>query len=72
MAGNLVFKFLPKGSPEYYLYEQLQFKANTDKLTRCFNKPYFFDALHREVLKQKASASALSLIICNYSAQFCC
>mgnify|MGYP001070776435 CR=1 FL=1 len=62
-TGNLVFKFLPKGSPDHYLYEQLQFEANTDKLTQCFNKHYFFDVLNREVMKQKANVSALSLIM---------
>ena len=61
-AGNLVLKFLPKGSPELHLYEQLQFKANTDNLPRCFNKEYLFDVLDREVIKQRCG-SVLSLLI---------
>ncbi len=62
-AGNLVFKYLPKASPERQLYEQLQFKANTDSLTHCFNKQYLFDVLERELSKQKRGLSSLCIIL---------
>lgn len=62
-AGNLVFKYLPKASPERQLYAQLQQKANTDGLTRCFNRQYLFEVLERELGKQRNGLNSLSLIV---------
>lgn len=56
-------KFLPKGDPERLTYDKLHEEANTDGLTRCYNKSYFNNALEAEVKKSKLTGKPLTLII---------
>jgi diguanylate cyclase (GGDEF)-like protein len=61
--GSIALKFLPKGDPERLAYDQLHLQANTDGLTKCFNKTYFNTNCELEVKKSKITGSPLTLII---------
>ncbi|MBY0516853.1 MAG: GGDEF domain-containing protein [Bacteriovoracaceae bacterium] len=62
-VGAIALKFLPKGDPERLTYDKLHEDANTDGLTKCYNKRYFNDALENEVKKSKLTGKPLTLII---------
>ncbi len=62
-VGTIAFKYLPKGDPERLTYDKLHEEANTDGLTKCYNKSYFNNALDLEVKKSKVTGAPLSLII---------
>ncbi len=61
--GSVALKFLPKGDPERLTYDKLHEEANTDGLTRCYNKSFFNNALEAEVKKSKLTGKPLTLII---------
>lgn len=61
--GSIAMKFLPKGDPERLTYDKLHEEANTDGLTKCYNKKFFNDALEMEVKKCKVTGKPLTLII---------
>lgn len=61
--GAIALKYLPQGDTERLTYDKLQEEANTDGLTRCYNKMYFNKKLDLEVKKSKLIGSPLSLII---------
>jgi diguanylate cyclase (GGDEF)-like protein len=61
--GSVALKFLPKGDTERLTYDKLQEDANTDGLTKCYNKMYFNNKLDLEVKKSKVTGQPLSLII---------
>lgn len=61
--GSIALKFLPQGDTERLTYDKLQEEANTDGLTRCYNKMYFNKKLDLEVKKSKITADPLSLVI---------
>jgi diguanylate cyclase (GGDEF)-like protein len=62
-VGAIAFKYLPKGDPERLAYDKLNLDANTDGLTKCFNKVYFNSATDLEVKKSKITGRPLSLMI---------
>lgn len=61
--GSIALKYLPKGDTERLTYDKLHEEANTDGLTKCYNKMYFNNKLDLEVKKSKVTGSPLSLII---------
>lgn len=61
--GSIALKFLPKGDTERLTYDKLHEEANTDGLTKCYNKMYFNNKLDLEVKKSKVTGNPLSLII---------
>ena len=61
--GSMALKYLPKGDPERLTYDKLNKEANSDKLTGCYNKGYFNNAIEGEVKKSKVTGAPLSLII---------
>lgn len=61
--GAIAMKFLPSGDPERLTYDKLHEEANTDGLTKCYNKTYFNNALETEVKKCKVTGKPLTLII---------
>jgi two-component system cell cycle response regulator len=61
--GSIALKYLPKGDTERLTYDKLQEEANTDGLTKCYNKMYFNNKLDLEVKKSKVTGQPLSLII---------
>lgn len=61
--GSIALKYLPKGDTERLTYDKLHEEANTDGLTKCYNKMYFNNKLDLEVKKCKVTGSPLSLII---------
>ncbi len=62
-VGSVALKFLPKGDPERLTYDKLHEEANTDGLTKCYNKKYFNEALENEVKKSRLTGKPLTLII---------
>jgi two-component system cell cycle response regulator len=60
--GNTIVKYLPAGEIEIIFYGNLNQAANTDPLTKCFNKGYFLEAIEAEVKRAKALSTKLSLI----------
>ncbi|MFZ4712313.1 MAG: diguanylate cyclase [Bacteriovoracaceae bacterium] len=62
-VGSVALKFLPKGDPERLAYDQLHMQANTDGLTKCFNKTYFNINNDLEVKKSKITGNPLTLIL---------
>lgn len=60
--GNIAFKYIPKGDPERLTYDKLQFEANTDGLTGCYNKTFFNNAFSTLFRKSQSIGSKLSLI----------
>ncbi len=61
--GSIALKYLPKGDTERLTYDKLHEEANTDGLTKCYNKSYFNNKLDLEVKKSKVTGNPLSLII---------
>ncbi|MBT4791012.1 MAG: diguanylate cyclase [Halobacteriovoraceae bacterium] len=61
--GSIALKYLEKGDTERLTYDKLHEEANTDGLTKCFNKMYFNNKLDLEVKKSKVTGLPLSLII---------
>lgn len=61
--GSMALKFLPKGDTERLTYDKLHEEANTDGLTKCYNKMYFNNKLDLEVKKSKVTGVPLTLII---------
>jgi len=61
--GSMALKYLPKGDTERLTYDKLHEEANTDGLTKCYNKTYFNNKLDLEVKKSKVTGEPLSLII---------
>lgn len=61
--GSIAMKFLPKGDPERLTYDKLHEEANTDGLTKCYNKTFFNNHLELEVKKSKVTGKPLSLVI---------
>ena len=62
-VGSIAMKYLPKGDTERLTYDKLHEDANTDGLTKCWNKKYFNDSLEAEVKKSKVTGKPLTLII---------
>ncbi len=60
--GNSIVKYLPAGEIEIIFYGNLNQAANTDPLTRCFNKGYFLEAIDAEVKRAKALSTSLALL----------
>ena len=61
--GVIALKFIPRGDPERLTYDELNRTANTDGLTKCFNKSYFNQACDLAVKKSKITGTQLALII---------
>ncbi len=61
--GAIAMKYLPKGDTERLTYDKLHEEANTDGLTKCYNKTFFNNALEVEVKKCKVTGKPLTLII---------
>lgn len=61
--GSVALKYLPQGDSERLTYDKLHLEANTDGLTKCFNKMYFNNQLDLEVKKSKVTGNPLSLVI---------
>ncbi|MBD65636.1 MAG: GGDEF domain-containing protein [Halobacteriovoraceae bacterium] len=61
--GAIALKYLPKGDTERLTYDKLHEEANTDGLTKCYNKTYFNNRLDLEVKKSKVTGNPLSLVI---------
>jgi diguanylate cyclase (GGDEF)-like protein len=62
-VGSVALKYLPKGDPERLTYDKLHEEANTDGLTKCYNKKYFNESLENEVKKSRLTGKPLTLII---------
>jgi len=60
--GNSIVKYLPAGEIEIIFYGNLNQAANTDPMTKCFNKGYFVEAIEAEFKRAKALNTPLSLI----------
>jgi diguanylate cyclase (GGDEF)-like protein len=60
--GNSIVKYLPAGEIEIIFYGNLNQAANTDPMTKCFNKGYFLEAIEAEVKRAKALSTPLSLM----------
>lgn len=61
--GSIALKYIPKGDPERLTYDKLLEEANTDGLTKCYNKKFFNESLELEVKKCKVTGKPLTLII---------
>ena len=61
--GSIAMKFLPQGDPERLTYDKLHEEANTDGLTKCYNKTFFNNQLELEIKKCKVTGKPLTLII---------
>src|SRR5690606_36978922 len=61
--GSIAMKYLPKGDPERLTYDKLHEEANTDGLTKCYNKSFFNAQLELEVKKCKVTGKPLTLIV---------
>ena len=62
-VGNVAIKYIPQGDPERLSYDKLQWEANRDLHTGCYNKTYFTKALDLQFKKAKVSEIFLSLIV---------
>jgi two-component system cell cycle response regulator len=60
--GNSIVKYLPAGEIEIIFYGNMNAAANTDPLTKTFNKGYFLEAIDAEVKRAKALSTSLTLI----------
>lgn len=60
--GNIALKFIPQGDTERLAYDKLNADANTDGMTKCFNKKYFNRKIDIEVKKSKITGKPLCLI----------
>ena len=61
--GSIALKFIPQGDTERLAYDKLNYEANTDAMTKCYNKAYFNRTSDLEVKKSKVTGHPLSLII---------
>ncbi|MBT3236167.1 MAG: GGDEF domain-containing protein [Bdellovibrionales bacterium] len=61
--GSMALKYLPKGDPERLTYDKLNYEANVDAFTGCYNKTYFNNTCSREVKKSKVTGHPLSLML---------
>jgi len=61
--GSFALKYLPKGDPERLTYDKLHEDANTDGLTKCYNKAYFNNAIEHEIKKSKVTGQPLTLVV---------
>ena len=62
-VGAVALKYIPQGDPERLSYDKLQWEANRDLHTGCYNKAYFNNALNLCFKKAKLTDLPLSLII---------
>ncbi|MCP5007654.1 MAG: GGDEF domain-containing protein, partial [Planctomycetes bacterium] len=62
-VGKICLKFIPTGDLERLTYDKLRHDANTDGLTRCYNKTFFNKSFDIEVKKSNIVGKPLSLII---------
>lgn len=62
-VGAIAMKYLPKGDPERLTYDKLLEDANTDGMTKAYNKTYFNKALEMEVKKCRVTGKPLTLIV---------
>jgi len=60
--GNSIVKYLPAGEIEIIFYGNLNQAANSDPMTKCFNKGYFLEAIEAEVKRARAFLTPLSLV----------
>lgn len=60
--GNSILKFLPAGELETLFYGNLGLAANTDPLTKTYNKRYLLEALDAEFKRAKALHSDFTLL----------
>ena len=60
--GNSFVKFIPAGEMETIFLGAMNQEKDIDKMTKCFNKGYFLEAIDAEVKRAKALASPLTLI----------
>jgi diguanylate cyclase (GGDEF)-like protein len=61
--GSIALKYLPKGDPERLTYDKLHEDANTDGLTKAYNKRFFNDQIENEVKKCKVTGKPLTLMV---------
>ena len=61
--GNTTLKYIPKNDPDRLAYDKLQWEADRDRHTGCFNKTYFNGALELQVKKAKIMERPLSLVL---------
>jgi two-component system, cell cycle response regulator len=62
-VGAIALKYLPKGDPERLTYDKLHEEANTDSLTKIYNKRFFNSSLENEFKKTKVTGKPLCLVI---------
>ena len=60
--GGTVLKYLPHGALEIRYIGMLEAKANTDPLTKVYNKGYLLEALQAEFKRAKALNTGLSVL----------
>lgn len=60
--GSSILKFLPQGELEILFYGNLGDSANTDALTRIYNKRFLLEALDAEFKRAKALHSDFSVL----------
>lgn len=60
--GGTVLKYLPHGALEIRYIGLLEAKANTDPLTKIYNKGYVLEALQAEFKRAKALNTSLSVL----------
>ena len=61
--GNTTLKYIPKNDPDRLTYDKLQWEADRDRHTGCYNKTYFNNALELQVKKSKIMDRPLSLVL---------
>jgi diguanylate cyclase (GGDEF)-like protein len=62
-VGNTILKYLPKGAMEAFIIGTLEEQANTDGLTKAFNKRYIMELLESEFKRAKALHNDFSIIV---------
>jgi GGDEF domain-containing protein len=62
-VGNTILKYLPKGAMEAFIIGTLEEQANTDGLTKAFNKRYIMELMETEFKRAKALHQDFSIII---------
>jgi two-component system cell cycle response regulator len=60
--GNSILKFLPQGELEILFYGTMGDSANTDSLTKIYNKRFLVEALEAEFKRAKALHSEFSIL----------
>ena len=61
--GNTSLKYIPKNDPDRLAYDKLQWEADRDGHTGCYNKTYFNGALELHAKKSKIMDTPLSLVV---------